>query len=64
MPAVQDSIDAIRIAAAAADRMKATDLVAFDVTEPLAITEAKQFSQTFHNRESNGEQQHASKRRT
>ncbi|MGG7046657.1 hypothetical protein [Bifidobacterium sp. YIT 13612] len=37
MPAVQDSIDAIRIAAAAADRMKATDLVAFDVTEPLAI---------------------------
>ena len=35
MPAVQDSIDAIRIAAAAADRMKATDLVAFDVTEPL-----------------------------
>ena len=40
MPAVQDSIDAIRIAAAAADRMKATDLVAFDVTEPLAITDA------------------------
>ena len=134
MPAVQDSIDAIRIAAAAADRMKATDLVAFDVTEPLAITDAmlvatasnerqvlavaeeiekdlylksgkrqprsregltegqwvlldygdfvihvmhqesrdfyrlerlwKEFSQTFHNRESNGEQQHASKRRT
>ena len=32
MPAVQDSIDAIRIAAAAADRMKATDLVAFDAT--------------------------------
>ena len=40
MPAVQDSIDAIRIAAAAADRMTATDLVAFDVTEPLAITDA------------------------
>ena len=40
MPAVQDSIDAIRIAAAAADRMKAIDLVAFDVTEPLAITDA------------------------
>ena len=39
MPAVQDSIDAIRIAAAAADRMKATDIVAFDVTEPLAITD-------------------------
>ena len=29
-----------RFAAAAADRMKATDLVAFDVTEPLAITDA------------------------
>lgn len=40
MPALQDSIDAIRIAAAAADRMKATDIVAFDVTEPLAITDA------------------------
>lgn len=39
MPAVQDSIDAIRIAAAAADRMKATDIVAFDVTEPLDITD-------------------------
>ena len=37
MPALQDSIDAIRIAAAAADRMKATDIVAFDVTEPLAM---------------------------
>ena len=40
MPALQDSIDAIRIAAAAADRMKAADIVAFDVTEPLAITDA------------------------
>ena len=40
MPAVQDSIDAIRIAAAAADRMKATDLVAFDVTEPMLIATA------------------------
>ena len=40
MPALQDSINAIRIAAAAADRMKATDIVAFDVTEPLAITDA------------------------
>ena len=32
MPAVQDSIDAIRIAAAAADRMKATDIVAVSYT--------------------------------
>lgn len=39
MTALQSSIDAIRIAARAADRMKATDLVAFDVTEPLAITD-------------------------
>ena len=39
MPAVQDSIDAVRIAAAAADRMKGEDIVAFDVTEPLAITD-------------------------
>ncbi|KFF30830.1 ribosome silencing factor [Bifidobacterium bombi] len=40
MPALQSSIDALRIAAAAADRMKATDIVAFDVTEPIAITDA------------------------
>ncbi|WP_281667048.1 ribosome silencing factor [Parascardovia denticolens] len=39
MPAVQDSIDAVRIATAAADRMKGEDIVAFDVTEPLAITD-------------------------
>ncbi|OZG62525.1 MULTISPECIES: ribosome silencing factor [Bifidobacterium] len=39
MPAVQESIDEIRIAAEAADRLKATDIVAFDVTEPLAITD-------------------------
>lgn len=40
MPALQSSIDAVRIAAAAADRMKATEIVAFDVTEPIAITDA------------------------
>ncbi len=39
MPAVQDSIDSVRIAAAAADRMKGEDIIAFDVTEPLAITD-------------------------
>ena len=39
MPAMQQSIDEIRIAAEAADRVKATDIVAFDVTEPLAITD-------------------------
>ena len=39
MPAVQDSIDSVRIAAAAADRMKGEDIIAFDVTAPLAITD-------------------------
>ena len=37
MTALQSSIDAVRIAAAAADRMKGTDIVAFDVTGPIAI---------------------------
>ncbi len=37
MPALQDSIDAIRIAAAAADRMKAEDVVAYDVGDKLGI---------------------------
>ncbi|MDF7663749.1 ribosome silencing factor [Bifidobacterium sp. ESL0763] len=40
MAALQSSIDALRLAAAAADRVKATDLVAFDVTGPIAITDA------------------------
>lgn len=39
MTALQSSIDAVRIAAAAADRMKGTDIVAFDVTGPIAITD-------------------------
>ena len=39
MPALQSSIDDIRIAAEAADRIKARDIVAFDVTEPLGITD-------------------------
>lgn len=39
MPALQFSIDAVRIAAAAADRVKAGDIVAFDVSDLLAITE-------------------------
>lgn len=40
MPALPSSIEAIRIAATAADRLKATDIVAFDVSEPIAITDA------------------------
>ena len=39
MPALQDSINAGRVAAEAADRIKATDIVAFDVADLLGITE-------------------------
>ncbi|NEG56215.1 ribosome silencing factor [Bifidobacterium platyrrhinorum] len=39
MTALQSSIDDIRIAAEAADRVKATDIVAYDVTGPLGITD-------------------------
>ncbi|KFI60986.1 ribosome silencing factor [Bifidobacterium cuniculi] len=37
MTALQQSIDETRIAAAAADRMKAEDIVAFDVSNQMAI---------------------------
>lgn len=40
MAAVQVSIDALRVAAGAADRIKASDVVAFDVSEVLGITDA------------------------
>ena len=39
MAALQSSIDDIRIAAEAADRIKATDIVAFDVADLLGITD-------------------------
>lgn len=39
MTAVQSSIDAVRIAAEAADRLKAEHIVAFDVSDLLAITD-------------------------
>ncbi|KAA8822507.1 ribosome silencing factor [Bifidobacterium vespertilionis] len=39
MAALQSSIDSVRIAALAADKMKATDIVAFDVSQPLGITD-------------------------
>lgn len=39
MTAAHTTIDAIRIAATAADRLKASDIVAFDVTDLLAFTE-------------------------
>lgn len=51
MPAMQSSIDAIRIAAAAADRMKATDIIAFDVTEPLAITDIMMIATALNERQ-------------
>ncbi|MCO6558195.1 MAG: ribosome silencing factor [Bifidobacterium sp.] len=40
MTALQSTIKALRLAATAADRVKATDIVAFDVTGPIAITDA------------------------
>ena len=40
LSATSESIRDIRIAAAAADDEKATDIVAIDVSEPLAITDA------------------------
>ena len=39
MTAVQNSIDDIRIAAEAADRIKARDIVAYDVSDLLGITD-------------------------
>lgn len=39
MTAAQDSLEAIRIAASAADRLKARDIVAFDVSGLLGITD-------------------------
>lgn len=39
MTATQQSIASVRIAAAAADRLKAGDIAAYDVTIPVAITE-------------------------
>ena len=40
MPATAQTIEKVQIAAEAANRVKAYDIVAFDVSEPLAITEA------------------------
>ncbi|AKV55288.1 iojap-like protein [Bifidobacterium actinocoloniiforme DSM 22766] len=39
MPALQESIDAVRVAAKAANDGKAMDIIAFDVSQPLAITD-------------------------
>ena len=39
MTALNSSIAAVRIAAAAADRIKASNIVAFDVSKPMAITD-------------------------
>ena len=42
MPALQDSINAVRVAAEAADRIKATDIVAFDVADLLGASNERQ----------------------
>ncbi|MGL4940011.1 MAG: ribosome silencing factor [Bifidobacterium asteroides] len=39
MPALQESIDAVRVAARAANDVKAMDIMAFDVSQPIAITD-------------------------
>ncbi|PJM73142.1 ribosome silencing factor [Bifidobacterium primatium] len=40
MPAAADSIESVRIAAQAADSVKATDIVAIDVSDTVGITDA------------------------
>ncbi|BDR54735.1 ribosomal silencing factor RsfS [Bombiscardovia apis] len=40
MPALESSIDAVRVAAKAANEAKAIDIIAFDVSETLFITDA------------------------
>lgn len=44
-------IDAVRIAAAAADRVKANDIVAFDVTDLLAFTEVMMIASASNERQ-------------
>ena len=44
MPALQDSIDTVRVAAQAANDIKAMDIVAFDVSQPIAITDTVSYT--------------------
>lgn len=51
MTAATTIIDAVRIAAAAADRVKANDIVAFDVTDLLALTEVMMIASASNERQ-------------
>ena len=51
MTAATTIIDAVRIAAAAADRVKANDIVAFDVTDLLAFTEGMMIASASNERQ-------------
>ena len=51
MTAAHTTIDAIRIAARAADRLKASDIVAFDVTDLLAFTEVMMIASASNERQ-------------
>ena len=51
MTAAHTTIDAIRIAASAADRVKANDIVAFDVTDLLAFTEVMMIASASNERQ-------------
>ena len=51
MTAATTIIDAVRIAASAADRVKANDLVAFDVTALLAFTEVMMIASASNERQ-------------
>lgn len=51
MTAATTIIDAVRIAAAAADRVKANDIVAFDVTDLLAFTEVMMIASASNERQ-------------
>ena len=51
MTAAHTTIDATRIAATAADRLKASDIVAFDVTDLLAFTEVMMIASASNERQ-------------
>lgn len=51
MTAATTIIDAVRIAAAVADRVKANDIVAFDVTDLLAFTEVMMIASASNERQ-------------
>ena len=54
MTAVQSSIDAVRVAAVAADRMNVADIEAFDVSDLLAITDIMMVATAMNERQVSG----------